>query len=168
MCLTLGIGLPWVRSVPVERLVRAMLNYWRFLAKHLPQLSNAVMSILFILSTFDARLWLKIVQPEFEDLFFVLAVESLDEPARDAVWNSFQEFFSLSYMKAMATVNGNGVQNDSDAESQMDIDHPTKERDIPTFSWQVTINCLKRASTHIALAGKAFDSASSMFRYILR
>jgi hypothetical protein len=69
-------------------------------------------------------------------------------------------------MKAFMTINGGGNElSDSDTENKMDIDsRPNDLRDIVLFLWQVTINCLKKASVHIPLAGKAFDTSSQMLR----
>lgn len=163
----IGVGSPWHRTIPVERLVRAMLNYWAYIAKQDPYLSSSVMNILLVLSAMDATLWLSIIQPEFEPLFFAIAVEHSNDVTREAVWTSFGDLFTYCCMKAFAAIDGNREQNDSDAESKMEIDqHP--DRDIVSYLWRVTLNCLKKASAYIPLAGKGFDTGAKILRYALR
>jgi hypothetical protein len=120
------------------------------------------MHVLFMLSVVDSRLWLKFLQPEFEDLFFAMAIENARDVAREASWTSMGELFYRS-LKMAPVVNGN---NEPDAENNMDVDHSPLGRGITSFLWQVTINCLKRATGHIPLAGKAFDTAAIMFRCV--
>jgi hypothetical protein len=141
-----------------------MLNYWRYLAKQGPSLATHVMRILMMLSMIDAPLWLKILQPEFEDLFFAMAVESVGDQHREAVWNAMEMSFNHSCLRSFTFMNGNSEQSDSDTESKMEIDHHPPDQSIVGFLWQVTINCLKRAGAHILLAGKAFDTAATMLR----
>lgn len=121
------------------------------------------MNILLVLSAMDVGLWLSIIQPEFESLFFAVAVEHPNDPTREAVWTSFGDLFTYCSMKAFSVVNGNNEQNDSDAESKMEIDHHPY-RNIVTYLWQVTLNCLKRAHAYISLAGKAFDTGANILR----
>jgi hypothetical protein len=142
-----------------------MLNYWAHIATQDPYLSSSVMNILYSLSTMDAALWLSIIQPEFEPLFFAVAVEHPNDSTREAVWASFGDLFTYCSMKAFAVVNGNSEQNESDAESKMEIDHPS--RNIVTYLWQVTLNCLKKANAYISLAGKAFDTGTNILRSVL-
>lgn len=141
-----------------------MLNYWRYQAKQNPFLATPVMSILMMLSMIDARLWLKILQPEFEDLFFAAAVENVHDQAREAVWVSFESLFHLCCLKSFTVVNGNSEQSDSDPESKMDIDRSLPDHSVVGFLWQVMINCVKRARAYVPHAAKAFDAASNMLR----
>lgn len=119
-----------------------------------------------MLTMINARLLLDVIRPEFEPLFFASAVEEASESNREHIWNSMQAFFTHSCIKAFMTVNGNGTElSDSDSENKMDIDfRPNDLRDIVSFLWQVTINCLKKGSAHIPLAGKAFDTSAQMLR----
>src|SRR5947207_13685086 len=123
------------------------------------------MNILLMLAAMDAPLWLSIVQPEFEPLFFAIAVEHPNDPTREAAWTSLGDLFTCCCMKAFTVVNGNSEQSDSEAESKMEIDHHP-DRNIVTYLWQVTLNCLKKANAYTSLAGKAFDTGATIFRYI--
>jgi hypothetical protein len=159
-----GRDAPWVGSLPLERMIISALNFIRYGVKNNPHLATPVMNILAGLSAFDAHLWLKVVQPIFEDSIFILALGHGSE-IREPMWNSLQEFFANSCQRAFAMTNGNGDQSDSDVEGKMQIDHrPNETRAVVTFLWQVTVNCLQRAKHYIPYAAKAFSSGANMLR----
>jgi len=157
----------WVGSLPLERLITAMLNFLRFHIKSNYHIPTPVMNILAVLSTIDAHLWLKVVQSSFEDSFFALAIDHVPE-IREPIWNAMQEFFTSSCQRAFAVTNGNGEQSDSDVEGKMQIDHrPNEMRNVVSYLWQVTVNCLQKAKNYIPYAAKAFSSGASMLRYLI-
>jgi len=148
-------------------MINAMLNFLRFHVKSNYSITTPVMNTLGCLSVIDSRLWLKVVKSSFEDSFFALAVEPVPD-VREPAWNAMQEFFTKSCQRAFAVTNGNGDQSDSDVEGKMEIDHrPNEIRDVVSYLWQVTVNCLQKAKNHIPYAAKAFSSAASMLRYVL-
>lgn len=128
------------------------------------------MNVMLTLSALDTRTWLTIVQPQFEDSFFNVAVEYGNEPTRESAWLALEHGFARTCSHAFSAVNGNASepQSDSDAENKMDIDQEPSERSgkqaVVTYLWTMTIHCLKRASEHWEFAGKAFESAVNMFR----
>jgi len=156
-----------MHSLPVDRLTRMTLNYWRYMARSCYYLCGPIMNVMLMLSNLDTRTWLTLVQPEFENSFFVCAVEFANEPTRESAWIGLEHAFAAACSQAYAVVNGNGseLQSDSDTENKMDVDQEPGERVVVTYLWTLTINCLKRSSQYWGFAGKAFESAVNMFRY---
>src|SRR5277367_6246578 len=161
-----GRDASWVGGLPLERMINSMLSFLRFHIKNNYHITTPVMNILAALSTIDAHLWLKVVQSSFEDSFFALAIDLIPE-IREPIWNAMQEFFTSSCQRAFAVTNGNGEQSDSDVEGKMQIDHrPNELRNVVSYLWQVTVNCLQKAKNYIPYAAKAFSSGASMLRYL--
>ena len=143
-----------------------MLNLLRFQSSRNTFLVTPVMDILSGLSSIDGRLWLKLVGPEFQELFFAAAVAQLDESARESAWVAMLTFFEKRCQIAFPAGNSANEQIDSDPETKMEIDpQPDVERETVLFLWEVTLNCMKKANAHIPLAKKAFDTGASMLRY---
>jgi len=147
-------------------MINAMLNFMRFHIKNNYEIPTPAMSILSVVSTIDAHLWLKVVQPYFEPAFFRWAVDHVPL-IREPFWNGMQEFFTSSCQRAFTITNGNSEQSDSDVEGKMQIDHhPNEMRNIVSYLWKITVNCLRRAKNYIPYAAKAFSSGASMLRYV--
>jgi hypothetical protein len=155
-------------SLNLERVIQMALNYWHRTTRVCQFLCTPALNIMLMLSRRDRRRWLSLMQPQFEDAFFACAVAFSSESLREAAWSALEFVFASACSQAFSVVNGNGSENqsDSDVENRMDIDPEPGERAIVSYFWTLMLNCLKRASEHVAFASKAFESAVNIFRYV--
>lgn len=155
-------------SLPLERVTQMALNHWQHAMGVCQYLCTPLLNVMLMLSRRDRRRWLALVQPQFEDAFFALAVPYPSEAMHEAAWGALEFVFESACSHAFSVVNGNGIENqsDSDVENRMDIDPELGERAIVNYFWTMMLNCLKRAAEHVTFASKAFESAVTMFRYV--
>ena len=163
--LILDIETPWFSDLPVERLLKALLNTIQFHANRSPYVIAPTLNTLFTLSSIDTPLWLKILNPTFGTCFYTLAVACPNDAVREHAWNCLRGFFAKCCQGAFNTTNGT-QENGSDVENRMDIDpKPSEVRDIVAYLWELVIDCLVMAKTDIPNAAKAFETAADVLRY---
>jgi hypothetical protein len=155
-------------SLPLERVTQMALNHWHSTTRVCQYLCTPLLNVMLMLSHRDRRRWFALVQPQFEDAFFAVAVAYPSEILHEAAWTALEFVFGSACSQAFSVVNGNGSgnQSDSDVENRMDIDPELGERAIVNYFWTLMLNCLKRAAEHVTFACKAFESAVNMFRYV--
>jgi hypothetical protein len=155
-------------SLPLERVTQMALNHWQQATRVCQYLCTPLLNVMLMLSRRDRRKWLALVQPQFENAFFALSVPYPSEVMHESAWTALEFVFGSACSQAFSVVNGNasGNQSDSDMENKMDIDPELGERAIVNYFWTLMLNCLKRAAEHVTFAGKAFESAVNMFRYV--
>jgi hypothetical protein len=157
-----------VHSLPVERLVTALLQILRYQGPQNIYLTHPLLKIIFTLSSIDPTLGLNVLNPVFEDYFFPLAVECQTESIRESAWNCVLSFFTTACERAFPVTNGNEEHSDSDNENRMDTDRkPTEWRDMVLFLWDVAMESMRRARNYIPTSSKAFETGANMLRYFL-
>jgi hypothetical protein len=162
----LDVDTPWFSNLPVDRLLKALLNTMQSHANRFPYVVSPVLNVLFTLSTINAPLWLEVLKPTFALHFYNLAIGCQIDTVREHAWNCLRGFFTKCSHGAFSPSNGT-EENGSDIENKMDIDpNPTGVRDIVSFLWESIIRCLIMAKADIPNAAKAFETAADILRYI--